>query len=54
MKKFTGKPLISLGNEQEEDVRESYSHLSMQQINEAVELANESKDATPHFINRNA
>ena len=54
MKKFTGKPLISLGNEQEEDMRESYSHLSMQQINEAVELANENKDATPHFINRNA
>ena len=26
----------------------------MQQINEAVELADGSKDATPHFINRNA
>ena len=53
MKKFTGKPLISLGNEQE-DLRDSYSHLSMQQINEAVELANDIKDATPHFIARNA
>ena len=62
MKKFAGKPLLSLGNDDESNQRlDTHAALSMQEIEEAVELASAGRhsvdraigDATPHFIKRN-